>query len=148
MNTLKGFKKPLLPLLRSTSQSKVSPFGRKNKKKYKFDTEESSEDDYDIVEKLSEWEKKDSKLEVINSIDEATLRLNKRITGQDLVEEIIIKRKHKNKLPKIQSSRVISSLADTTKKRQLKKELETNFKERCRYFRLFEEELSRNYNNY
>jgi hypothetical protein len=145
MKKFPNFKKPLLPLLRSTSNPKISAFGAKKNKNPNQIDENSSEDDREEVQKLSEWEKQESKLDFLTTINEAKSRLNKRITGQDLVEELIIKRKHKNKLPSIKSFKIIS-LADTTKHRQQKKETEESFKERCRYFRIFEEDLNDNYN--
>ena len=93
-----GITKTVPPLLRSTSDTKLPMLSTKSKKTTQYE-DKSSEDERQAVEKLTEWEKKETKVEILNSIDEATLRLNKRITGQDIVEEIIAKRKHKNKLP-------------------------------------------------
>ncbi|OMJ85613.1 hypothetical protein SteCoe_13027 [Stentor coeruleus] len=139
MQSSNTFKKPLLPLLRSTSNSKFSLLSSQTRKKHPY-SHNSSDEEKQSVERLSDWEKKDAQLEIMHSIDEATLKLNKRITGQDIVEELKIKRKYKNILPSIQSSRVIS-LVDTARLRRIKKENEQVFKERCRYFRLFEEDL-------
>ena len=144
MRTTRSLQKPLLPLLRSTSDSKLSPVNFYVRKKFVSVKTESSDEEKEEVELLNEWEKRDSKLEILNSIKEATLRLNKRITGQDIVEDIIAHRRLKRKLPNIKSSNIIS-LAKTSKLRQKKKESDQNFKERCRYFRQFEEELAKNH---
>ena len=144
MRTTRSLQKPLLPLLRSTSDSKLSPVNFYVRKKFVSVKAESSDEEKEEVEQLNEWEKRDSKLEILNSIKEATLRLNKRISGQDIVEDIIVNRRLKRKLPNIKSSNIIS-LAKTSKLRQKKKESDQSFKERCRYFRQFEEELAKNH---
>jgi hypothetical protein len=144
MRSARSFQKPLLPLLRSTSDSKLSPVNFYVRKKIISGLTCSSDEEKEEVEKLNEWEKRGSKLEILNSIKEATLKLNKKITGQDIVEDIIVQRRLKRKLPKIKSSNIIQ-MAKTSKIRQIKKENEQSFKERCRYFRQFEEELAKNH---
>ncbi|OMJ67498.1 hypothetical protein SteCoe_35322 [Stentor coeruleus] len=145
MHSSKSHKKTLLPLLKSSTQSKLFQSysqSRKNNHPYNYN---SSDEDKESVERLSEWEKKDKQFEAMRTIDEAATALNKRITGQDLVEELKIKRKYKHFMPNIQSSRIMS-LMDTAKLRRIKKENEQSFKERCRHFRLYEEDLMANYN--
>ena len=131
-------------LMKSKSDSKLSPNKFYNRKKIGFGTQNSSDDEKEEVEKLNEWESKDLKMENLNSISEATIRLNKKISGQDLVEDIIVHRKLRNRLPNIKPTNVIS-MAQTSKNRQAKKESDQSFRERCRYFRQFEEELKGNY---
>jgi hypothetical protein len=106
----------------------------------------SSDEEREAVQKLADWEKRELKNESLSTISEAKITLKKRIEGQDLVEEIKLKRKHKNNLPDINSKKLIP-IIKTIRQRQLKKDLEESFKERCRYFRMFEEDLSNNYEN-
>ncbi|OMJ79374.1 hypothetical protein SteCoe_20620 [Stentor coeruleus] len=145
MHSSKSHKKPLLPLLKSSTQSKLfQSYSQSHKNNHPYNYN-SSDEDKESVERLSDWEKKDKKLEIMKTIDEAATALNKRITGQDLVEELKIKRKYKHFMPNIQSSKIIS-LMDTAKLRRIKKENDQTFKERCRHFRLYEEDLMSNYN--
>lgn len=126
---------------RNTSMPVIVPHSLTKRKAQRIFSRNSSDEEKQAVEKLNDWEKHDIKLENFQSISEAKITLKKRIDKEDIVEEIKLKRKHKSKLPDINSHKllpVIKSIRD----RQSKKESEENFKERCRYLRLFEEDLN------
>ena len=99
----------------------------------------SSDEEKEAVEQLTDWEKRVSKSQIPTSISEAKIALKKRIQGLDIVEEIKFRRKHKNKLPKLSMQAL--PLIKSMQIRQAKKESEENFRERCRYFRMYEEDL-------
>lgn len=102
----------------------------------------SSDEDREAVQRLTEWEKRGITKDLPVSITEAKTTLKKRILGQDIVEDIKFKRKHKNKYPQLTGQQSIP-LVKSMQTRQIRKETEENFKERCRYLKIYEEDLKK-----
>jgi hypothetical protein len=125
-------------LIRKQTLPKIVPHNL-TKRRVRLSTFNSSDEEREAVEQLNDWEKRDTKPELSNAISEAKIALNKRIQGLDIVEEIKFRRKHKNKLPQlsVQALPLIRSMQT----RQARKEAEESLRERCRYFRMYEEDL-------
>ncbi|OMJ80070.1 hypothetical protein SteCoe_19760 [Stentor coeruleus] len=141
MITLNSSRSAPFVYLRNTSMPIIVPHSLTKRKAQRIFSRNSSDEEKQAVEKLNDWEKQDKKLENFQSISEAKITLKKRIDKEDIVEEIKLKRKHKIKLPDINSHKLLPVIK-SIKDRQSKKESEENFKERCRYLRLFEEDLN------
>ena len=131
-------------LLRNSSIPLVVPHSMVKRSYYRKLRNNSSDEERKSVEKLTEWEKRDTRQETLHSVSEAKITLKKRIDGEDLVEEIKFRRKHKSYLPDINSKKILPVIK-SIKQRQSKKEIQETFRERCRYFRLFEEDLHHTY---
>lgn len=124
------------------SLPKIVPHVLTKHKHFRSNTMNSSDEDREAVEKLTDWEKRGATKDLPISISEAKTTLKKRILGQDIVEDIKFKRKHKSKLPQLTGQHSMP-LMKSLQLRQTRKEAEESFKERCRYLRLYEEDLRR-----
>lgn len=130
-------------LFRNSSLPQILPHSLSHRKFKRQARDDSSEDEKKAVEKLSEWGKKENFTELL-TVSEAKTTLKKRIDGEDLVEEIKFRRKHKWNLPDIKSNKLMPVIK-SIRVRQAKKEEDDNFKEKCRYFRIFEGDLQKAY---
>ncbi|CAG9324395.1 unnamed protein product [Blepharisma stoltei] len=106
---------------------------------------ESEDEDRDAVEKL-DFKEKEGQIDFIQSIQEAKATLQKRVSGEDLVEGHILERKYRNRLPNLaKKKKGIDSPKFTARQRMTKKHEDEGFKDKCRYFKLYEEELEKTY---
>ena len=142
MNSLSSTHVSAFQMLRNSTFSHVSLSRRK--KNRRISQHDSSDEEKESVLKLTDWEKHDKKREILTTISEAKITLKKRIEGEDIVEEMKFKRKHKSYLPDINSTKLLP-IIKTIRQRQANKEIEEVFKEKCRYFQMFEKDLADTY---
>lgn len=129
-------------LTKKQSLPKIVPHILSKHKHCRSIAQNSSDEDREAVQHLTEWEKRGITKELPISITEAKTTLKKRILGQDIVEDIKFKRKHKSKYPQLTGQQSIP-LIKSMQSRQIRKEAEENFKERCRYLKIYEEDLKK-----
>ncbi|CAG9333938.1 unnamed protein product [Blepharisma stoltei] len=128
-----------LTAVRKKSSDSLSP-SPKNGLSYDSEDEERA-----AVEKL-DFQEKEGQLEFIRSLKEAQSTLQKRVAGQDLVEGHILERKYRNRLPTlVKKITSVELQKHTTKQRMARKHEDEGFKDKCRYLKLYEDELEKAY---
>ncbi|CAG9332319.1 unnamed protein product [Blepharisma stoltei] len=93
----------------------------------------------EAVASLEQWEQTRKGNDSLTTLSEAQEMLKRRLDHSDVVEQHLSIRKGKDKIPSRPSTQQTSHLHEF---RQSKKIEDEQFKERCRYYRLYEEDLS------
>lgn len=106
---------------------------------------DSEDEERDLVQNL-DYDNKEIQIDFMQALSDAQATLQKRVAKQDLVEEHILNRRYRNRLPTLAKKLPnIDSQKQTTKQRLVKKQVDEEYKDKCRYFKLYEEELEKHY---
>lgn len=102
------------------------------------------------VQLLDIWNSQENDSEAIKKLIEARTAFQNRLNKQDVVEMQLLERRGKNKIPlllsRASSDQVLGLQKETTLMRLIKKDNDEQFRERCRYSKIFEDELKQTYN--
>jgi hypothetical protein len=101
------------------------------------------------VQQLDLWNTHENDSEAIKKLIEARTALQNRLNKQDVVEMQLLERRGKNKIPlllrRVTSDSELGLQKETTMLRLIKKESDEQFRERCRYSKMYEDELKQTY---